>query len=360
MINQIEPSFDESEKKALIEYMDSDGWLTEHKKTEELEKRISEYTGSKYCVLVCNGTIALTTALLVHDISHEVLVPDYTMFASATSVELAGAVPKFVDIERETCCIDLNEIKKQYILDIQAIMLVSINGRYPSNVEEIIEFCHDRNILVIEDAAQSLGSFYKNKHIGRYGDIGCFSFSVPKIITTGSGGCLITDDKEVYEKIKMLKNFGRKKSGIDNHEIIGYNFKFTDIQAVIGIEQMKKLPWRVKRKKEIYKLFMDHLSCVDDIEWINTNLKETTPWMIDILIENRDKLSEYLRKKEIGTRPFHPAIHTQNPYYFKYGRKYPISSYISEHGLWLPSSTILTDENIEYICDTITKYYEKS
>lgn len=367
MMPQMEPWFNEAEKQALIGYMNSGGWLTEHKKTEELEKMIAKYTGAKYCVMVCNGTIALTTALLIHDIRHvaqTVLVPDYTMFATATSVDLAGARPEFVDVERETLCIDLKEIKKHFLLGVQALMLVSINGRYPTNVEEIIELCYDSNILVIEDAAQSLGSFHKGKHIGRYGAIGCFSFSMPKIITTGSGGCLITDDKKIYEKIKLIKNFGRKKRGTDICDSIGYNFMYTDLQAVIGIEQMKKLPWRVERKKEMYSLYIDLLSdiCVIDsegIDWVATDLKDTAPWMVDILADNRDKLAKYLKKKGIGTRPFYPAIHMQKPFYLEDGKKFPNADYISKHGLWLPSSSSLTDADIEFICNAIVTYYEK-
>lgn len=362
MINQIEPWFDEKEKQALMDYMDSGGWLTEHTKTKELEKMIARFIGVKYCVMVPNGTIALTTALLINNvrgIAQNCLIPDYTMIATATAVDLAGARQEFVDVEFGTCCIDVDKVKKKFLYDVKAIMLVSINGRYPTGIEELIDLCRDESILLIEDACQSLGSYYKRKHIGRYGAIGCFSLSMPKIITTGSGGFLITDDKEDYEKIRLIKTFGRKKRGNDECESKGYNFMFTDLQAVIGIEQMKKLPWRVKRKKETYSLYMDLLSDLD-IDTFATDLKKTTPWMMDILVEDRDKLARYLKKKGIGTRPFYPAIHTQKPYNSNDGKIFPNATSLSEHGLWLPSSPKLTDEEIEYICDKIKEFYEKN
>lgn len=364
MINQMEPWIGEEEKCAMIEYLNSGGWLTEFKKTREFEQMIAEYTGSKYASVVSNGTVSLVIALMALGIGRgdEVVVPDYTMIASANAVVLAGAKPILVDIDRTNLCLDLDLVEKAITPKTKAIMLVTINGRYPE-MEKFVEFAHDHGLYLIEDAAQSLGSRYKGKHLGTFGDVGSFSFSAPKVITTGQGGALVTDNEELYQKILKIKDFGRSQGGVDYHEIFGFNAKFTDLQAVIGIEQMKKLDWRVKRKKEMYKLYKDLLEGVNGIEFIDTNLEDTTPWFIDILVEKgekeRDKLASFLDEREIGTRPFYPVIHTQPPYSWVKG-DFKNAEYISKHGLWLPSSSFLSDEDIKYVCQMIKDFFEKN
>lgn len=356
----MEPLIGEEEKKAVAEYLDSGGWLTEFKKTREFEKMIGNLVGAKYVSVVNNGTVSLTIAMMALGIKggDEVIVPDYTMIASANAVILAGVKPVLVDIDPKNLCLDLDLVKKALTQKTKAIMLVTINGRYPE-MEKFVEFAKDNNLYLIEDAAQSFGSGYKGKYLGTFGDVGSFSFSMPKIITTGQGGALVTDNEDLYQKILKIKDFGRAESGIDYHETLGYNFKFTDLQAVIGIEQMKKIDWRVKRKKEIYKTYRDLLKDVKGIESIETNLKDTAPWFIDILVDEgkRDKLISFLEEKGIGTRPFYPAIHTQPPYSWVRG-DFPNSKDISERGLWLPSAFFLSDEDIQYICQKIREFFK--
>ena len=365
-INQMEPWIGEEEKRAIIEYLDGGGWLTEFKKTREFEQMIADYVDSKYASVVNNGTVSLVVALMASGIrsGDEVIVPDYTMIASANAVILAGAKPVLVDIDRANLCPDMNVVEEAITSKTKAIMLVTINGRYPE-MEKFVEFAHDHDLYLIEDAAQSLGSRCNEKHLGTFGDVGSFSFSAPKVITTGQGGALVTDDEEIYRRILKIKDFGRAKSGVDYHETMGYNFKFTDLQAVIGIEQMKKLNWRVERKKEMYKLYRDLLEGIEgieEIEFIDTNLEDTSPWFIDILVKKgekeRDKLTLFLDKRGIGTRPFYPAIHTQPPYSRVKG-DFKNAEYVSEKGLWLPSASFLSDEDIERICKEITNCFKR-
>ncbi len=359
-INQIEPWIGEEEKKAVAEYMDSGAWLTEFKKTREFEKMIADYVGSKYALVVSNGTVSLITALLALDLKQEdeVIVPDFTMIASANAIVLAGAKPVFVDINKENLCLDLEKTKAAIGKKTKVIMLVALNGRCPE-VEKFVDLAKEHNLFLIEDAAQALGSRYKGKHLGTFGDIGSFSFSSPKIITTGQGGALVTDSEAFYQKMLRIKDFGRAQAGIDYHEVMGLNFKFTDLQAVIGIEQMKKLAWRVERKKEIYKIYRDLLKNVKEIEFIKTDLQDTAPWFIDILVaqDKRDELAKFLKEQGIGTRPFYPAIHTQPPYSWVKG-DFKVSQDISERGLWLPSSSFLKDEEIIAICEAIKEFFK--
>ncbi|MBI2857796.1 MAG: DegT/DnrJ/EryC1/StrS family aminotransferase, partial [Chloroflexi bacterium] len=260
-INQMAPSIGEEEKKAMAEYLGGGGWLTEFKKTREFESMIAGYTGSKHAVVVNNGTISLIIALMAIGVKDEdeVIVPDYTMIASANAVVLAGARPVLVDIDPADLALDPVLTEKAITPRTRAIMHVSINGR-SGNIESIGDLARKHRLFLIEDAAQSLGSRYQGRHMGTFGDIGSFSFSPHKIITTGQGGALITDDDGLFKKISMIKDFGRQQGGIDYHEVMGLNSKFTDLQSVIGIEQMKKLDWRVTRKKGIYRLYQERLS----------------------------------------------------------------------------------------------------
>ncbi len=356
-INQMEPWIGEEEKRAVTEYLDSGGWLTEFKKTREFEHAIADYVGSKYTSVVSNGTISLIIALMALGIGNddEVIVPDYTMIASANAVVLTGAKPVLVDIDPTNLCLDLDLAEKAITPKTKAIMLVSINGRCPE-MNKVVALARNYSLYLIEDAAQSLGSRDKGKHLGTFGEIGSFSFSFPKIITTGQGGALVTDNEEIFKKISLAKDFGRPQSGVDYHEVMGFNAKFTDLQAVIGVEQMKKLPWRVNKKKEMYQLYRHLLQDVHEIRFIDTNLEDTSPWFIDILVEGRDELAKFLNEQGIGTRPFYPSLHTQPPYSHVNGI-FGNSIDISQRGLWLPSSSFLRDEDIERICQEVRNYF---
>ncbi len=360
-IPQMEPSFDEKEADAVYAYMKSGGWVTEFGRTREFEEEVRKYTGAKYCSIVSNGTISLTLALLAGGIGKgdEVIVPDYTMVASANAVTLAGAEVVFADINPETLCLDLSNIQKANTPRTKAVIVVSINGRYPSDLSEIISFCKEKNIFLVEDAAQSLGSYKDGKHLGTFGDIGSFSFAMPKIITTGQGGALVTDSEILIEKIRKLRDFGREKGGEDHYLSIGWNFKFTDIQAVIGSEQMKKLPERVKRKKEMYALYEKELEGVSEVKFFPTNLTDTTPMFVDILTpkESRDPLIAYLKEKGIGTRLCYPALHAEPVYLRK--ESYPVAEEIAKRVLWFPSSLKLTDEDIKMICREVKSFFNR-
>lgn len=361
-INQMEPWIGKEESQAVAKYLHSGGWLTEFKQTEKFEQMIADYVGSKYASVVNNGTVSLFIALMALGIGRgdEIIVPDFTMIASANAVLLAGAKPVLVDIDPATLCLDLKLAEAAITKKTKAIMLVSLNGRAP-DMNKVRALCKKYNLFLIEDAAQSLGSQWNEKMLGTFGIVGSFSFSVPKVITTGQGGALVTNNEELIKKIRKIKDFGRVKSGVDQYETLGFNFKFTDLQAVIGIEQMKKLKWRVNRKKEMFALYKKELEAVKGIEFIQTNLNDTSPWFIDVLVDNRQALMEYLSKSGIGTRIFYPPLHTQAPYkdWKEYKKaKFLESLRISNQGLWLPSSSFLRDEAIKKICKKIRDFFE--
>lgn len=355
-IPQMEPWYGDEEKRAVAAYLDSGGWLMEFKKTREFEQMICDYTGAKYCSVVTNGTVSLFIALVALGIKSgdEVIVPDYTMIATPNAVVLAGATPIFVDVD-DSLCMDVAQVAAAISPRTKAVMHVSVNGR-AGQLDALKKLCDGRQIPLVEDAAQSLGSRYHGKHLGTYGAIGSFSFSVPKIITTGNGGALITNDEALATKIRKIKDFGRVKGGIDIHEEFGWNFKFTDVQAVIGIEQMKKLPWRVERKKAMLRLYQKEFHGIPQVHFIPTDIDEVPPWFIEIVVEKRDALHAHLTAHDIGSRVVYPAIHTQKIYNHVHGN-FPHAIHFGEHGLWLPSASQLTDEEIRYIGNTIRTFY---
>ena len=359
-INQMEPWFDSEEKEALNRYMDEGGWVTEFKKTFEFQDLIKDYTGARHCIVVNNGTISLSLMAMASGIKSgdEVLVPNFTMVATPNSLKMFGAKPKFVDVDPKTLCISLDEIKRYVSKKTKAVFLVNANGRYPLEINEIVSYCKDKNLILLEDSAQALGSFYEDGvHQGRKGIAGSFSFSAPKIISTGQGGAIITDDDELAYNISRLKDFGRKGGGNDVHEMIGYNFKFTDIQAVIGITQMSKLDWRVNRMKEIYSLYKENLSNVKEVCFFDQDLQNTTPWFVDVKVKRREDLMTWLKKNKIGSRVMYPPINKQAAYNIEGDHK--VSNEIGKNGLWLPSSSKLTNEQINYVCEKINEFYKK-
>ncbi len=357
---------DESEKKELLSVIDS-GWFTEAKKTKEFERMFAEFTGSKYACAVTSGTAGLYLGLNALGIKakDEVIVPDLTFVASPNSVQANNAKPVLVDIEPNTLNLDTTKLQRNITKKTKAIMTVNFNGR-TTNMKILREIAQKNNLKLIEDAAHSLGSYYGNKHQGNLSDIGVFSFSTPKIITTGQGGMIITNNKKLYERCKELKDFGRKIGAKKNmmsafdHHIVGHNFKFTEFQAAVGISQMKKLQKRIEIKKNMFKIYHECLEKIHEITFIETDLNKITPWMSDIIIQNKtkkNKLINFLDKKNIETRIFYPPIHKLKPY-FTNNKKFPVSSEISDKGLWLPSSTTLTNKEINFICKEIKNFFQ--
>lgn len=358
-INQMEPVFDEKEENAVKEYISRGAWLTEFKETRRFESMVAEYTGATYCSVVANGTVSLMVALLACGIKpgDEVICPDYTMVATPNSVGCIGAKAVFADVERDTLCLDFECMKAVVTEKTKAVMLVSLGGRYPRDLYQIISFCKERGIWLIEDAAQSMGSFHNGKHVGTYGDVASFSFSSPKIISAGQGGALITNNEALYNRILQVRDFGREKAGADHYMVLGFNCKYTDLQAVVAIEQMKKLPARVTRKKEMGRLYHKLLTGINGVELIDTNFDETPPWFFEIICEHRGELVDYLKEHGIGTRLSYPPLHTE-PVYGYHDLHFPVTDAVANKVLWLPSTITLTDAQITYVCRCIRDFYK--
>lgn len=348
---QTRPNFDINEANACFEYMkDGVNFVTEYQQTTVLEKMIAEFIGTKHVIMTTSGSMALALALMGCEIAagDDVIVPDYTMIATINAVKMVGANPIIADVDCRTFTLTKELIEKYRTEKTKAVLFVSINNRQ-IDLEDIKSYCESTGLVLIEDAAQSLGARVNGKHFGTFGRVGCFSLSTPKIISTGQGGFVVTDDDALANKISMIKNFGRKCGGIDVFDTFGLNLKFTDIQAVIGIEQMKKLPERVLQMRDLYRQYYTALQ--------GTNIymvapeEDYLPWFVDIYTERRDELAAFLKAHNIQTRPTYPEIH-KTPMYLS-NTEYSVTSYVSQNGLFLPSHTLVTKEEVQYICRLI-------
>jgi len=357
-IPQYEPYFGYTERVMIQDYMQSPGWMTEYVKNKEFEDQIKEYLQVSYCSTVNNGTIALSLALLAVGIKpgDNVVVPNITMFATPASVSFIGAHPIFCDVQYDNLLMDFDQLKELLTTeDIKAVIFVSLNGRWDTTgILMELQSQYAGHVAFIEDAAQSFGSNSYRGKIGGSLDISTFSFSTPKIITTGQGGCITTQIPELAQKVKELKDFGRESGGMDSHISFGINSKFTELQAILGLAQLQQIYYRTARKRQIYELYTQLLQGIPQVQLVGID-NDTVPWFVDARVQSRKKLALFLKLSGIGTRDMYPQLNTQ-PYY-QNSKSYPNSKKIAEEVLWLPSSPTLLDSDIEFICQKIKEFY---
>jgi perosamine synthetase len=355
LLLQTQPNFDIQEANACFEYMkDGVNFVTEYQQTTKLERMLAEYIGVKHVLMTTSGSMALALALMGCEIGpgDDVIIPDYTMIATINAVKMVGANPIIVDIDCRTFTLTRDIIKVYRTPKTKCVLFVSLNNRHV-DLPEIKDYCRETGLILIEDAAQSLGARVGDRHFGTFGAVGCFSLSTPKIISTGQGGFVVTDDDSIAAKMAMIKNFGRKCGGIDVFETFGLNIKFTDIQAVIGIEQMKKLPNRVLQLRELYQEYYKGVQGTP--VYMVKGDADYLPWFVDLYTDKRDALAAFLKTHNIQTRPTYPEIH-KTPMYLS-DTEYTVTSYVSQHGLFLPSHTLVTKEDVRHICRLIRCFY---
>jgi perosamine synthetase len=360
-IYQIKPLILAKDIKSVSDYIKSGGWITENNKNSEFEEKFKNFTKSKYAITFPNGTLTLLGILLALNLNknEEVIVPALTMVATANSVILAGAKIIFCDVEEDSLCMSSKSLQKAITKNTRAVIYVTLNGR-SGNFLNIKSICRNFNLSLIEDSAHSIGSCYKNNiHHGNLGIAASFSFSMPKIITTGQGGMIVTNNYLFYKKIRELKNFGRFKDGNDNYNTLGYNFKFTDLQSSLGISQLSNIRYRIKKKRDIYKLYEKELASVKEIFFKKFESRET-PWFVDIYLSKKKELAKFLLKNEIFTRYVYPPLNKLE-FYKSYSKKScPVAEKYSSNGLWLPSSLDLRKKDIVHICSLIRIFFKKN
>ncbi len=331
------------------------GWISSQGAyVRRFEKEFATYCGAEYAVAVSNGTVALHLALVALGIKEgdEVIVPDLTFAASINAIIYTRAIPVIVDVDKTTWTISLEDIEKNITSKTRAIMPVHLYG-HPCRMDEIMDIAKKHNLLIIEDAAEAIGAKYKNKHVGVFGDASTFSFFGNKTITTGEGGMVFFKDKEAYEKAIVLRDHGMSKTKKYWHDYVGFNYRMTNLQAAIGCAQMERIDEFVNEKRKLAAFYNTLLS-----ETGLFTLPPQEPWALNgywlytaILNESspisRDELMQKLLKNGVETRAVFFPLHNMPPY-----QNYPTKStfenskFISEHGISLPSSVNITEEEL--------------
>ncbi len=338
-------------------------WLTEGPFSQEFLQLIKEKTDSKYAVLANNGTLALFLALKALGIKEgdEVIVPNFTFIASATSIYFIGAKPVFVDVDKQTLNIDVTQIEKLITSKTKAIMPVHVYGQ-AADMDPIIAIAKKYHLKVIEDAAQGYGVYYKGKHTGTIGDVGTISFFADKTVTMGEGAVVLTNNEKIYETLKLLRNQGRPNSGTFIHPAFGMNFRLTDMQCAVGVAQLKKFELINQIKQRNFNLYLELLKNVKEISFVEIqDYTNFIPFRVNIIAQEKSKLIDYLENHGIQTRGFFYPLHRQPCFsYLDYKETdFPNSNYLYNNGLSLPIFPDLTKEQIELVCNTIINFYNK-
>ena len=364
-----EPLLAGNELKYVTEAVSS-GWISSAGSyVTAFEEAFAEYCNAEYAIATTSGTTALHLALVALGIGpeDEVIIPDFTMIASAYAVCYTGATPVFADSDPFTWNICPDAIAQAITPNTKAIMPVHVFGN-PCDMDSLRKLAAAHNICIVEDAAEAHGAEYKGRKVGTLGDIAAFSFFGNKNLTTGEGGMVVTNSKEAAEKARYYKNmcFPIDSPREYLHHDIGFNYRMSNLHAAIGLAQTEKADTYRAMRMRNGNLYRELLQDIPGIQLQKIQTDGTcVHWMNGICLEpqlfgrNRDELVQLLRKQGIDTRLFFKGMHEQ-PCLCKYhtdcSQKYPVSTNLAQNGFYLPSASSLTKENIAFICDTLIRF----
>ncbi len=350
------PYINSQEEKIIKDVLRS-GWLMQGKRVSEFESKIADYLKVKYAVAVTSGTAALHLSMLALGISKddEVIVPSFSFVASANCILYVGAKPVFADVDEDTFNIDPKDVEKKITPKTKAIIAVHQIG-LPAEIDQLKKLCKKYNLFFVEDAACALGASYEGKMVGGFGDLACFSFHPRKSITTGEGGVITTNSKNLYEKLISLRNHGVvKKDGEEEYQLLGFNYRMTDLQAAVGLSQFNKLKKIQKKTAEIAKVYNSALSKLPSVQtpFVPKNMKHVyQSYMIKVVDPkvSRDDLVKQLQKKGITAKKGIMLIHIQPLYRKLFGTiSLPITEKLGKTTLILPLFFLLKKQEQKYI-----------
>jgi len=363
-----EPFLDGNELKYVTDAIET-GWISSAGKyVTAFEQQFAAFCDCRYGIAVCNGTVALHLALVALGIGKgdEVIIPSFTMIASAFAVCYTGATPVFVDADKETWNIDASRIEAKITTRTKAIMPVHVFGQM-CDMDAITELAKKHNLFILEDAAEAHGATYNGKKSGSFSDIGSFSFFANKNLTTGEGGMLVTNDEELYNKARYFKNMCFPLDGNRNymHNDIGFNYRMSNVIAAIGLAQVEKAEEYKEMRIRNHDLYEKYLKDVPGVLFQTKHPKAlSVNWMNAIVIDptlyghTKDELIASLKEQSIDTRLLFTGMHRQKSLLdagCDGSDLYPVCDWLSENGLYLPSASNLTEEKIEHICFFIKK-----
>lgn len=359
-----EPLLNGNEKKYLNQCIDT-GWISsEGPFIKQFEEQFAARVGRKYGIAVSNGSVALDAAVVALGIGSgdEVILPTFTIISCAAAIVRAGALPVVVDCDPHTWNMDISQIEAKITPKTKAIMVVHIYG-LPVDMAPLLALAEKYGLQIIEDAAEMHGQTYQDRPCGSFGAISTFSFYPNKHITTGEGGMLLTDDEQLAERCRSLRNLCFQPQKRFVHEELGWNMRMSNLQAALGVAQLERLDEFVARKRHIGQRYTELLSDIPGLQLpiLKTDYAENISWVYGVILKDEvpfeaEEAMQRLRPRQIGTRPFFWPMHEQ-PVFQKMGlfadESYPVAEKIARRGFYIPSGMALTDEQIERVVNAL-------
>jgi len=342
------------------------GWISsEGRFIPEFERRWADYCGVAHGVAVCNGSVALELAMaaLALPSGSEVILPSFTIISCVTAVLRSGCRPVLVDCEPDTWCLDVAEVERKVTARTRAVMPVHIYG-HMAEMNALMELARKLNLAVIEDAAEAHGAEYHGRRAGGIGAIGCFSFYANKIITTGEGGMLVTNDAKLAERARSMRNLCFRPEQRFLHTDLGYNFRMTNVQAAIGVAQIECIDDHLARKRRMAAHYGERLREVRGLRLpVQRPGAKNAYWMYAVVLDDTIgfdavQLAARLKQQGVDTRPFFLGMHEQpvlRELGLFTGESYPVTESIARRGLYLPSGLGLTEGEIDTVCTAVQK-----
>lgn len=356
------PVFNGNEKKYVDECIDT-AWVSANGRfVTEFEDKFADFCGVNHALSCSNGTVSLHLCLLGLGIGpgDEVIMPTLTYIATANCVRYCGATPVFVDSESSTFNIDPTKIEEKITEKTKAIMPVHLYG-LPCNMEAINKIAKKHNLAVIEDAAEAHGAKIGNQSTGNFSDVASFSFFGNKIITSGEGGMVVTNNDKLYKKMKLLKGQGMDPDRRYWHIMVGYNYRMTNMQAALGLAQLENFEWHSKQRVRVADLYKKYLSGHDDLLRMQAEPQgyRHAYWMSNVVLsdqvsKDRDQVMKEMEECNIEMRPVFYPMHIMPPY-FDANLSLPVAEKIAARGISLPSHALLSEEDVAYICKCIIR-----
>jgi perosamine synthetase len=355
------PTLNGNEKAYVLDCLDSTWISSNGKYIEQFERAFAEFCGVKHAAACCNGTVALHLALMALGVKpkDEVIVPTLTFVATANAVTYCGARPVFADSEPETWNVDPEQIEAKITTRTKGIIVVHLYG-HPVDMGSVMSIARRHNLFVIEDAAEAHGAEYKGRKVGSIGDIATFSFYGNKIVTTGEGGMVVSNDDSLITKVWQLKGQGMDPNRRYWFPIVGYNYRMTNVAAAIGLAQLEKVEWHIERRREVAKWYYQALKDNPSLTLpVEKEWAKNVYWMFSVVVDegvkkSRDQIMQELAAQGIETRPvFHP-MHTLPPYQrSSKGQQFPVADRLGSRGINLPTWAGLKQADVEFICKVL-------
>jgi perosamine synthetase len=357
------PTLAGNEKRYVLDCIDTNWISARGKYVDRFEEEFAKFCGVRHGVACTNGTVALHLALLALGIGpgDEVIVPTLTYVAPANAVRYCGATPVLVDCEPESWNMDPARIESLVTAKTRAIIAVHLYGQ-PVDMDAVMDVASRHRLFVVEDAAEAHGAVYRGRKVGSIGHLSTFSFFGNKVISTGEGGMLTTDDPELAKRVRLYKEQGMDPNRRYWHPVVGYNYRMTNLTAAIGLAQVEMIDWHIQRRIEIARWYQDNLRAVRGLSWQEEKAHSRHVFQFVTIVLNgevaqtREEVISHLASRQIEGRPVVYPVHAMPPYRdFVRGRSFPVADRIASRGINLPTSASLSRADVDYVSECLSE-----